>query len=185
MPLGRMFAQEFSSEGQSSSTLKEQTDSLFPSLCPKKPKQNSEMQWTQKKEKSYHISVCYPRSVTGLENLGINKEGINDNDDDDVMLNNNCIFISLGINRKWYALLVTSMKGLNSLVVIQCSLLIFPLQLLHRSARWYMNGTLSPMQGISPSRTHSQRTATTPGTSCPNLSGICVHCSWMQPFHTL
>ena len=44
--------------------------------------------------------------MTGLENLGINKEGINDNDDDDddddVKLNNNnyCIFSSLGINRK-------------------------------------------------------------------------------------
>ena len=67
--------------------------------------------------------------MTGLENLGINKEGINDidddddDDDDDVKLNNNnCIFSSLGINRKCYALLVTSMKGLNSLVVIQCSL---------------------------------------------------------------
>ena len=125
------------------------------------------MQWTQKKEKNYHISVCYPRSVTGLENLGINKEGINDNDDDDVKLNNNnCIFSSLGINRKWYALLVTSMKGLNSLVVIQC--LYFPLKLLHRSARWYTNRTLSPMRGV----THSQRTATTLGTWCPNLSGI-------------
>ena len=42
------------------------------------------------------------------------------------------------------------------------------LQLLHRSA----NGTLSPMPGISPSLyppipKDSQRTATTPGTSCP------------------
>ena len=37
MPLGKVLGQEFSSEGQSSSTLKEQTDSLFPSLCQKKP----------------------------------------------------------------------------------------------------------------------------------------------------
>lgn len=51
---------------------------------------------TKKGKKKYHISVCYPRSVTGLENLGINKEGINDNDDDDdvKLNNNNCIFSS-------------------------------------------------------------------------------------------
>ena len=67
MPLGKVLAQEFSSEGQRSSTLKEQTDSLFPSLCPTKKKQNSKMQWTQEKEKKYHISVCYWQSVTGLE----------------------------------------------------------------------------------------------------------------------
>ena len=90
MPLGRMFAQEFSSVGQSSSTLKEQTDSLFPSLCQKKKNKTVKCNEHKKKEKNYHISVCYPRSVTGLENLGINKEGINDNDDDDdVKLNNN------------------------------------------------------------------------------------------------
>ena len=39
---------------------------------------------------------------------------------------------------------------------------------------WYANGTLSPVRGISPSLYppmpwDSQRTATTPGTSCPAL----------------
>ena len=42
---------------------------------------------------------------------------------------------------------------------------------------WYANGTLSPMRGISPSLyppmpRDSQRTATTPGTSCPALFRI-------------
>ena len=44
-----------------------------------------------------------------------------------------------------------------------------PLQLLHRSTRWYMNGTLSPMRGISTSLTHSQWTDKIQGTSCLTL----------------
>jgi len=53
----------------------------------------------------------------------------------------------------------------------------FVVQLLHQSARWYANGTLSPMRGISlslypPIPRDSQRTATTPRTSCPALFWI-------------
>ena len=84
------------------------------------------------------------------------------------------------------------------------SKVFFILQLLHRSSRWYVNGTLSPMQGISPSLyppIHSQRTATTPGTSCCvgslashieliNMEGICetgptVYCPYSRRLESL
>ena len=66
------------------------------------------------------------------------------------------------------------MPGNKIKTVIDSSVLFLFLQLLHRSAKWYANGTLSPMQGISPSLyplipIDSQWTATTPGTSCPAL----------------